>query len=46
MNEIRIWLDAEKIQPLEFKEAAGTDGIGFEVRFRDAAEAERFRKAF
>ncbi|HEX3861094.1 MAG TPA: hypothetical protein VHY35_05325 [Stellaceae bacterium] len=46
MNEIRTWLDTQKIQPIEFKQAVGQDGIRFELRFREQAEADRFQEAF
>jgi outer membrane lipoprotein-sorting protein len=46
MNEIRMWLDSQKIQPLDFKTVAGGAGLGFEIRFRNQDEATRFRERF
>jgi hypothetical protein len=46
MNDIRTWLDAEKIQPVEFKTIVSHAGIGFEISFRSEQEAERFQQRF
>jgi hypothetical protein len=46
MNDIRIWLDAEKIQPVEFKTVVSHAGIGFEISFQSEREATRFQERF
>jgi hypothetical protein len=46
MNDIRTWLDAEKIQPVDFRTVVGQAGIGFEISFRTEQEAERFQERF
>jgi hypothetical protein len=46
MNAIRTWLDAEKIQPVDFRTVVGHAGIGFEIGFRTEQEAERFQRRF
>ena len=46
MNEIRSWLDQNKIEPIDFKTVVGHAGIGFEIRFRTEGEAERFQREF
>ena len=46
MNEIRSWLDQNRIQPVDFKTVVGREGIGFEIRFRTEGEAERFQREF
>jgi hypothetical protein len=46
MKDIRIWLDAEKIQPMDFRTVVGHAGIGFEISFRFEQEAERFQQRF
>jgi hypothetical protein len=46
MNEIRSWLDQNKIEPIDFKTVVGRQGIGFEIRFRTEGEAERFQREF
>jgi hypothetical protein len=46
MNAIRTWLDAEKIQPIEFRTVVGRVGLGFEISFRSEREAERFQERF
>jgi hypothetical protein len=46
MNDIRTWLDAEKIQPVEFKTVVGHAGVGFEISFRCEQEAQRFHERF
>ena len=45
MNNIRTWLDSNKIQPLNFRPTVGP-GIAFELSFRAEHEARRFRKQF
>jgi hypothetical protein len=45
MNEMRVWLDSQKIQPAEFKPAS-KPSVGFEIAFRKTEEAERFRERF
>jgi len=46
MNEIRAWLDSEKIQPTHFRPVAGSVGFGFEIGFRSEEDANRFREWF
>ena len=46
MNDIRTWLDAEKIQPVDFKTVVSSAGIGFEISFQSEQEAERFQERF
>jgi hypothetical protein len=42
MNDLRTWLDSERIEPVEFKTAGGS----FEISFRREREAERFQRRF
>jgi hypothetical protein len=46
MNELRIWLDGEKIEPTEFKTVVARAGLGFEISFKSEWEAERFQQRF
>ncbi|HXO02186.1 MAG TPA: hypothetical protein VN900_09015 [Stellaceae bacterium] len=46
MNDIRTWLDAEKIEPVDFKTVVSHAGIGFEISFETEQEAERFQERF
>ena len=46
MNEIRSWLDENRIEPVDFRTLVGHEGIGFEIRFRTEQEGERFQRAF
>jgi hypothetical protein len=46
MDDIRNWLDSERIEPVEFKTVVGGAGLGFEISFRDEREAERFQERF
>ena len=46
MNEIRSWLDQNRIEPIDFKTVVGHAGIGFEIRCRTEGEAERFQREF
>lgn len=46
MKDIRIWLDAEKIEPTDFKTIVGHGGIGFEISFRSEQEVRHFRERF
>ena len=46
MNEIRSWLDENRIEPVDFRTLVGREGIGFEIRFRTEQEGERFQRAF
>jgi hypothetical protein len=46
MNEIRTWLDDEKIQPTEFKTIVTQAGLGFEISFKSEWEADRFQRRF
>lgn len=40
MNDMRTWLDRERIEPVAFKTAAGR----FEIGFRREREAQRFQQ--
>ena len=46
MNDIRTWLESEKIQPTHFMPIVGTVGFGFEIGFRGEEDANRFRQWF
>jgi len=46
MNNIRVWLDAQKIRPAEFKTSADVKGYTFTLGFRTIEEAKRFRAQF
>jgi hypothetical protein len=46
INEIRTWLDREKIEPVEFKTVVGRAGFGFEISFKNEEEAARFQERF
>ena len=46
INEIHSWLDQNKIEPVDFRTVVGRDGIGFEIRFRNEEDGERFQRAF
>jgi hypothetical protein len=42
LNEIRTWLDSERIEPIRFKMVVGRSGLGFEISFRSEREASVF----
>jgi hypothetical protein len=46
MNEIRIWLDSKKIQPVDFKTVVSRGAFGFEISFKSERDAERFQQRF
>jgi hypothetical protein len=46
MRDIRIWLDSERIEPVDFKTVVGRAGLGFEITFHDERDAERFQERF
>jgi hypothetical protein len=46
MDDIRAWLAAERIQPVDFKTVVCSAGIGFEISFRCGQEAQRFQQRF
>jgi hypothetical protein len=46
MDEIRTWLDGERIEPVQFRTVVGKTGLEFEISFRREHEAERFQKRF
>ena len=46
MSAIRIWLDAEKIQPSLFTSSTGGAGSDLRFSFDSAEDAERFRSQF
>ena len=39
MRDIRIWLDGERIAPVQFKTVVGRAGLGFEIRPRARGRA-------
>jgi hypothetical protein len=46
LKDIRIWLDSERIEPVQFKTVVSRAGLGFEISFRQESQAERFQKRF
>jgi hypothetical protein len=46
MRRLRIWLDAEKIQPGGFKTQVGGKGYTFTIGFLAIGDADRFRAQF
>ena len=46
MNEVRAWLDSNKIEPVDFKTIISHRGVGFELRFQERDQAELFQQAF
>jgi len=46
MNEIRTWLDSQKIQSSVFRSTTSDVGFGFEIGFEREEDAERFRERF
>jgi len=46
MNDIRVWLDSERIQPVEFKMVVNSAVLGFEISFRNEQDAARFEEQF
>jgi hypothetical protein len=46
MNEIRIWLDNERIEPAEFRTIVSRAGLEFEISFHNGWGAERFQARF
>ena len=47
MGRIRSWLDANKIEPIEFKTASdGNAAVSFTIRFRSVDEAALFVRDF
>jgi hypothetical protein len=46
MKDIRIWLDSERIEPVQFKTVVGRAGLGFEISFSQENQAERFQERF
>jgi hypothetical protein len=46
MNEVRSWLDSQKIEPIDFKPVVSSQGIGFEISFRAKEQAELFQRTF
>jgi hypothetical protein len=45
MNEMREWLDSQKIQTVDFRPARQRLA-GIEIAFRNVEEAEQFRERF
>ena len=46
VGDMRAWLDAEDIQPSNFRTVVGEGGLGFEISFREENEADRFVERF
>jgi len=46
MNDVRSWLDSNKIEVAEFKTIQGSAGTGFEISFRSRVEADHFKNVF
>ena len=46
MNEIRSWLDLNKIQPAGFKADTKAASVAFEINFVHEDEARRFESIF
>lgn len=46
MNKIRVWLDAQKIRPAEFRTSADAKGYTFTLGFHTIEEATQFRAQF
>jgi hypothetical protein len=47
MNEIRTWLYAHNIQPVDFRpDPAAPGAVAFEITFHQAYEARLFEEAF
>ena len=46
MNEMRSWLDSQKIEPTYFKPVTRHNGFSFEISFRNSDEAELFEREF
>jgi hypothetical protein len=47
MNNIRLWLDKHKIDPVEFRaERSDTGAFAFNIRFRSQDEAHLFEQDF
>jgi hypothetical protein len=47
MNEIRTWLDAHKIQPVDFRpDPAAPGAVAFEIKFSRDDEARLFEQTF
>jgi hypothetical protein len=46
MNEMRVWLDAHKIQPADFKIVPTEGGIAVDLQFPDEYHASLFQQKF
>jgi hypothetical protein len=46
MNEVRSWLDSQKIEPIDFRPVVSRQGIGFEISFRAQEQADLFQQKF
>ncbi len=46
MDEMRVWLDAHKIQQSEFKIVPTATGIAVDLRFPDEYHASLFQQKF
>jgi hypothetical protein len=47
MNEVRLWLDSHKIEPVDFKTVPLDGGrVAFDIRFQSQEEANLFQRAF
>jgi hypothetical protein len=46
MNDVRSWLDSNKIESAGFKPISDSPRIGFEIGFGTQHEADRFQREF
>jgi hypothetical protein len=46
MNEVRAWLDSNKIEPVDFKTIISHRGVGCELRFQKHEQADLFKREF
>lgn len=46
MSEARSWLDKSHIEPLDFTTVVNPATVGFQIRFRNQIEADRFQQQF
>ena len=46
MNQMRAWLDAQKVQPATLKVAPTDNGVVFGIRFEEQYDAMLFQQRF
>ena len=44
--EMRLWLDAHKITPVDFRLSGGCSSIGLDIAFSNPEDADRFEREF